>query len=221
MAEDILQGFNINSSGYGIVPKLVMQDKNIGISAKAVYAYFCSFTGSGNSCFPSRKKICEDLGISNDTLSKQLRQLSDAGYIVIEQVKEKGRFSHNIYTLPDMVLPCPKISDTEKTVYGNLDTKNNNNKNNNIYKINNKESKGKAARFTPPAREEVQAYIVENNFNVDAERFIDYYTANGWQVGKNKMKDWRATVRNWHRREQGDKQDKPRVEIWDADSLPF
>ena len=47
--------------------------------------------------------------------------------------------------------------------------------------------------------EEVQAYCRERNNNVDAERFIDYYTANGWQVGKNKMKDWKAAVRNWER----------------------
>ena len=55
-------------------------------------------------------------------------------------------------------------------------------------------------RFTPPSREEVQAYIVENGYSVDAERFIDYYTANGWRVGKNPMKDWKATVRNWERK---------------------
>ena len=55
-------------------------------------------------------------------------------------------------------------------------------------------------RFTPPSREEVQEYIDEKGFSVDAERFIDYYTSNGWMVGKNHMKDWKATVRNWERK---------------------
>lgn len=54
-------------------------------------------------------------------------------------------------------------------------------------------------RFTPPSREEVQAYIAEKGYRVDAERFIDYYTSNGWKVGKNPMKDWKAAVRTWER----------------------
>ena len=54
-------------------------------------------------------------------------------------------------------------------------------------------------RFTPPNVEEVKAYCAERKNNIDAQRFVDYYTSNGWQVGKNKMKDWRAAVRNWER----------------------
>ena len=50
-----------------------------------------------------------------------------------------------------------------------------------------------------PSLEEVQAYCDERNNNVDAQRFIDYYTANGWKVGRSPMKDWKATVRTWER----------------------
>lgn len=137
MAEDKLVGLKINEEGYGFVPKLVMQDRNINIAAKAVYAYFCSYTGAGNCCFPTRSKICYDLGISNDSLSKYLKQLVENGYLLMEQVKENGRFSHNVYTLPDTKLPCPKISDTEISDNGNLDTKSNSLKNNSTIKNNN------------------------------------------------------------------------------------
>ena len=54
-------------------------------------------------------------------------------------------------------------------------------------------------RFTAPSLEDVKAYCEERKNNVDAERFINYYTANGWKVGKNPMKDWRAAVRSWER----------------------
>ena len=54
-------------------------------------------------------------------------------------------------------------------------------------------------RFVPPSIEDVKLYCKERNNNVDAERFVDYYTANGWIVGKNKMKDWKAAVRTWER----------------------
>lgn len=61
------------------------------------------------------------------------------------------------------------------------------------------DTKSKAKRFTPPTLDEVTAYCIERNNNVDAQHFIDYYTSNGWQVGKNKMKDWKAAVRTWER----------------------
>lgn len=56
-----------------------------------------------------------------------------------------------------------------------------------------------AKRFCPPTLDEVKAYCAEKEYTIDAERFIDFYTSKGWFVGKNKMKDWQAAVRNWHK----------------------
>ena len=56
-------------------------------------------------------------------------------------------------------------------------------------------------RFTPPTVEEVQDYCWERGNAVDPQRFVDYYTSNGWMVGKNKMKDWKAAVRTWEQKE--------------------
>ena len=67
-----------------------------------------------------------------------------------------------------------------------------------------KKTSGKAKRFTKPTLAEIQAYCIERNNNVDAEHFYDYYEANGWKVGKNSMKDWKASVRTWERREYSD-----------------
>ena len=53
--------------------------------------------------------------------------------------------------------------------------------------------------FTKPTLEEVQAYCQERNKGVDAQKWYDYYSANGWKVGKNPMKDWKAAVRTWER----------------------
>lgn len=58
------------------------------------------------------------------------------------------------------------------------------------------------SRFTPPTREEAEAYVkAERLGKVDLDKFFDYYASNGWKVGKNSMKDWRATLRNWNRNE--------------------
>lgn len=52
-------------------------------------------------------------------------------------------------------------------------------------------------RFSPPSVQEIEEYCREKGFLLDAERFVDYYASVGWRVGKNPMKDWRAAVRTW------------------------
>ncbi len=52
-------------------------------------------------------------------------------------------------------------------------------------------------RFSPPSVREIEEYCREKGFLLDAERFVDYYASIGWRVGKNPMKDWRAAVRTW------------------------
>ena len=56
-------------------------------------------------------------------------------------------------------------------------------------------------RFTPPTLEEIKAYCIERSNNVDPVRFFNYYESNGWKVGRNRMKDWKAAVRTWERSE--------------------
>ena len=54
--------------------------------------------------------------------------------------------------------------------------------------------------FTPPTLEEVKAYCIERNNNIDAEYFIDFQEARGWVLSNGKkMKDWKATIRTWER----------------------
>ena len=65
----------------------------------------------------------------------------------------------------------------------------------------NQSQKSKNKRFVKPTVEEVRDYCIERKNNISAQYFYDYYEANGWKVGKNPMKDWKATVRNWERRD--------------------
>ena len=61
------------------------------------------------------------------------------------------------------------------------------------------DKKPKRKRFTPPTVSEVSDYCRERQNSVDPEKFVDYYESNGWKVGKNPMKDWKAAVRTWER----------------------
>lgn len=67
--------------------------------------------------------------------------------------------------------------------------------------------------FIKPTLEEVRAYCLERNKGVDAEKWYNHYTSNGWRVGRNPMKDWKAAVRTWETNDIGNsqpKEDKPK-----------
>ena len=53
--------------------------------------------------------------------------------------------------------------------------------------------------FSPPTPDDVRAYCQQLGYDIDAQYFCDFYAKKGWMVGKNKMKDWQAAVRNWVR----------------------
>ncbi len=93
----------------------------------------------------------------------------------------------------------PPVNDSQENVNDSQDTdieedKEKDKENNSV-----PQARTRTTRFTPPTLEEVKAYCAERKNSVDAQRFVDYYTSNGWLVGKNKMKDWRAAVRTWER----------------------
>lgn len=79
-------------------------------------------------------------------------------------------------------------------------------KNNNIGENNTQQSensvksdKPKRNKFIIPTVEDVQAYCDDRGNNIDAQHFIDYYSARGWMLGKNHIKDWKACIRTWER----------------------
>ena len=59
--------------------------------------------------------------------------------------------------------------------------------------------KSPTSRFIPPTLDEVKNYCDERRNLVNPEHFINFYQSKGWMVGKNKMKDWKAAVRNWEK----------------------
>ena len=71
--------------------------------------------------------------------------------------------------------------------------------NNNTPESEKPEKAEKKKRFVIPSVEEVQEYCTERGNNIDAQHFVDYYSARGWMLGKNHIKDWKACVRTWER----------------------
>jgi hypothetical protein len=65
----------------------------------------------------------------------------------------------------------------------------------------------KTKRFIKPNIQEIKDYCLERKNNVDVNKFFNYYEANGWKVGKNAMKDWKACIRTW----EGNDYNKPQI----------
>lgn len=99
---DELRIEGITYKGYGVIPKAVTLNHNLTIEAKAIYAYFASFSGGGNSAFPSRCKILADLKISKDRYYKHLKMLLENGLLTIQE-KKAGQFTKNVYILRSVV----------------------------------------------------------------------------------------------------------------------
>lgn len=116
--KDLLRVQGVDVLGYGKIPKAVMQDRRLTVTAKAIYAYFSSFAGAGTSAFPSVEKACYDLGINRpETFIKHRKNLEQYGYVTVEQIREKGKFARNIYTLETKPKepPITVLSDTVET----------------------------------------------------------------------------------------------------------
>lgn len=105
------------------------------------------------------------------------------------KTKAKGKQSESKTKASDKQTPSDKDKDKDKDK-----------------DINIKEGKPK---FIPPTVEEVKEYCRERGNSVDAETFVDFYTAKGWKVGNNPMKDWKACVRTWEKRNNPIPEKKP------------
>ena len=195
----------------------ILHDKRLTPTQKLVYAriayfkeYFesaenaAAFLGLTAYAVQEAKRVLERLGYIRcvENTGRGKRYVSDlqTGLVENSQEPDQSQSSENARSSksPSQTSQNAKsdLANREVRPSKSLDIDKNIDKNENIKKNIKKE------RFVKPAIEEIEAYVKEKNLNVDPEYFYDYYESNGWKVGKDTMKDWQATVRNWHRRNQ-------------------
>ena len=208
--------WDIDAEKFYMVPKVLFTNpfyKGLNANAKLIYAmlkdrmHLSRSNGwaddNGDIYLMFKQDEIQNLmNISHATCVKAIKQLEECELIdVVRQGcnkpnkvyirKSKNYTSHGSLKT---ILPEVQKLDTNNTEYSN--TENNNTE---------KRRAGKPAPspkggFKPPTLEEVQAYCAERGNLVDAQSFVDFYESKGWYVGKNKMKDWKAAVRTWERR---------------------
>ncbi len=155
-------------------------------------------------------------GISKDRARNFLVLLEKDGMISHENIGKTTRITvcnYDTYQtdLHDSTTIAQQSHDIHTTeTHPNKNEKNVNNVNN---------DKKETKRFIKPTIDEIKVFISQNSFSIDAETFFNYYEANGWMVGRNKMKDWKATIRNWSRKEWNSNQkESPKLEFEKAGS---
>ena len=195
------------------------------LSAQCLY-FHLNVNADDDGFVGSPKRIQRSIGASDDDLKLLIAKgfiiVFQSGVIVITHWKmhntiKKDRYTETIYTDELNQLGSSEnkayklIGDNMETIRNQNGTKtdpkclqNGTTDKNRLDKnrldknrLEESEKKRKSNRFAPPSVDDVRAYCNERHNNVDPERFVYYYESNGWKVGKNKMKDWKATVRSW------------------------
>lgn len=141
-----------------------------------------------------RKKMAEDLHINESKVYRILKVYESEQQIEIETSNKKSIITichWNEYQ---------KFEQQNEQQINNCKTNSERllNTNNNVNNV-----KNGRKLFIPPTTEEVKKYCTERKNDVNAERFVDFYEAKGWMLGKNRMKDWKAAVRTWEKNSDG------------------
>ena len=208
----------MRKDGYVVVQPWMVTDYNLNGNKLLIYALIWGFSQDDQSCFyGSVSYIVEYFKLSKRAVLNLLGELEKDGLIRKWSETVNGRPTNRYAALRPAACVsasdgCKKCTGEENAPVNNVHPdgckkctstgaesapkKENNNKS---------ENKGPSAtRFSPPTVEQVRAYFRERGVppadaKTEADKFVDRYEANGWIVGKTKMKDWKAAARNWLR----------------------
>jgi hypothetical protein len=187
----------MENKGYMLIQDWML-DLPLTLVETAVYAVIYGFSQDGETAFKgSLSFIARKCKSSKDTARRALRKLADHGYITLEEVRINGVVFNTYKVAHEGCMMRGGVANCKEG--GSKLPPNNNIENKDIYTINNKA----ASRFIAPTLAEVEAYCRERGNSVNAEHFVSHYESNGWMVGKNRMKDWKAAVRTWEQRDMG------------------
>ena len=153
-----------------------------------------SFTSKGMDCFMSNEYIADFLKVSEWKAGQMVNDLINKGYVIKTKFDGRRRYieSNLIGRLAKIQeQPCEK----QKADFGKSHPNYNKSDNDSTNHITNKRG-----AFVKPTLYDVQIYCAERGNTIDPQAFIDFYESNGWMVGKNRMKDWKAAVRTWESR---------------------
>ena len=185
----------VNERNYIVIQGWMLTELQLKGNELLIYACIYGFSQLDGQVFSGSLQYLADwTNSTKQTVINILKALIEKGYIekvdkVVNGVKfceYRSKNLNGVVKIFDQGSQKSLPGGSQKSLPNNLD-------------IDNLEDKKVYTRFIKPTLEDVQAYCQERNKGVDAQKWYDYYSANGWKVGKNPMKDWKAAVRTWER----------------------
>ena len=210
--------FEMNSGGFTQLPNCLW-DMDITIYERVVLVHIIRKTVGWGKLTDgiSLSQFVGDLGISKYSVLKALKSLEMNKIITkTPQKKPDGSQSFNRYGMHKNIINIVNdtvvretnrgsasdeqgvVRETNRGSASDEQTKDTSTKDTNtIYGENPNTQKNK--RFCKPSVDDINKYLGDENIRIDADRFYDFYESKNWMVGKNKMKCWKSSVRNWAR----------------------
>jgi len=189
---------------YAIISAEVRYDNNISANAKLLYAEITALLNMNGECFATNKYFSKLYNKSVVTISKWVNELISNGYISSYYTYKGGTKE-----IDRRYLSILKggIKENDKGGIKENFKDNNTKVNNNITYSNNK------GRFKKPTINDINDYCKQRSNTIDAETFFDFYESKDWKVGKTKMKDWKACVRTWEKRQTTSKSSMSKIHL--------
>lgn len=216
---------------YTVINNTVLKDERLSWKAKGVFCYLLSLP---EDWVIYQSELLKHSTDGRESLRNAINELEEYGYLIIDKKRdEKGHFTaiYKIIENPNEKTESGKTESenpTRENRHGKTESENptllNTNKQNtnkqNTNELNTNENE-KSKRFTIPTLEEIQNYCNERQNKINPEYFLDYYTARDWKFNNGgKMKDWKATIRNWERLEKNREQQNKKS-VFDENKLTF
>lgn len=182
------------SQGYTNIPDWML-DFDLDVYETIILAVIYGFSQDNESTFRgSQKFLAKKAKCSVRKVANSLKNLTELGLIKKRDLDIRGihlcEYSANVGSECGAGDMHEVHGGYARGAYNNIEENNNN-----TLSI-------KAGAFVKPSIEEIGTYAAENGYTINAEDFFNHYESNGWKVGKVAMKDWRAAVRNWVRRQK-------------------
>lgn len=210
--------FRVNKdANYTTISNYHLRDKRLSLKAKGLLTVMLSLPDDWDYSAAGLVAICKE---GESSVKAALKELKRYGYLSIEKLNpnetESGQYEYvyNVYEQPEENLSNDyqegDFLPLENQALENQEVENHCQLNTNKQSTNELNTKEqKRARFQKPTIEQLNEYASEMNYsNFNANQFYDHYESNGWKVGRNPMKDWRAAVRNWVSRDQDTKREQ-------------
>ena len=175
------------------IPKEIWLDKRLNALEKVILMEIDSLDVD-DGCYASNQYLAEFCGCSETKVSLTISKLIDNGFLYVESFDGRTRILKSRLSKNERQTFTNSKADSQKM------KESNNSLDKEMSNYNKKEiSKEKKSRFVKPTIEQLKEYCEERKNNVDYQKFYYHYESNGWKVGKNSMKDWKATIRTWER----------------------